>query len=156
FLTKLNAAGSAPLAYSTYLGGLQDDDGFAVAIGPSGAAYVTGYTASTDFPISGNAYKSSNQGGKDAFLSLLVPTVPGNGALPYSTYLGGSGDDYGRGIGVDPWYAAWVAGDTASTDFPTQGALPNQGNNSGGTDAFVTRLLPGSSAPTFSTYLGGS
>ncbi|MEA2452317.1 MAG: hypothetical protein QOG04_1027 [Actinomycetota bacterium] len=158
FVTKLNSTGSA-LSYSTYLGGPNsvggpgDDLGYGIAVDSSGAAYVTGTTTSTNFPIpvSQPPFQGSNAGSIDSFVTKL--NAPGS-ALVYSTYLGGSNDDTARGIAVDSSGAAYVTGYTSSTNFPTQ--VPFQGSNAGSTDAFVTKLSATGSALTYSTYLGGS
>jgi len=79
----------------------------------------------------------------------------GGSALVYSTYLGGSGDEDGRGIAVDAGGNAYVTGDTTSGNFPTtNGAF--QVTYGGGGDAFVAKLNATGSALVYSTYLGGS
>ncbi|HEV3278883.1 MAG TPA: SBBP repeat-containing protein [Terriglobia bacterium] len=75
-------------------------------------------------------------------------------ALVRSTYLGGSGKDAGYGIGVDSAGNAYVAGSTASLNFPTAACF--QCANAGGIDAFVTAINAGGTAFIYSTYLGGS
>jgi hypothetical protein len=137
------------LAYSTYLGGGSDDDGYAIAVDGSGNAYVTGYTLSSDFPTTG-ALQGANGGPVDVFVSKLNPS---GSALVYSTYLGGGTNDYGYGIAVDDAGNAYVTGDTWSTDFPMSNPL--QGTNAGDDDAFVTKLNASGSALVYSTYLGG-
>ena len=119
FVTKLNAAGNA-VTYSTYLGGSGYDQANAVAVDASGNAYVIGYTDSPDFPIAG-AMRALD-GDYDAFVSKLNATGSG---LVYSTYLGGSGGDFGDAIAVDRTGIAYVAGHTASPDFPTVAAVSN-------------------------------
>jgi beta-propeller repeat-containing protein/centrosomal CEP192-like protein len=79
---------------------------------------------------------------------------PGGSTLVYSTYLGGTGDDFGRGIAVDSFGNAYVAGFTSSVDFPTKNAF--QSANAGFLDAFVTKLSPSGSTLVYSTYLGGT
>jgi hypothetical protein len=149
FVTKLNAAGSA-LVYSTYLGGSGQDYGRAIAVDASGNAYVTGSTGSTDLPTQ-NPLQPSNQGTGDAFVTELNAA---GSAFVYSTYLGGSGQDYGSGIAVDSSSNVYVTGYTSSADFPTQNPL--QPSNQGNSDAFVTELSAAGSALVYSTYLGGS
>jgi Beta-propeller repeat len=139
------------LAYSTYLGGSSIDTGVGIAVDSAAAAYVTGETASTDFPTTAGASDTSYNGGEDAFVTKLNPA---GSSLAYSTYLGGSSDEFVRGIAVDSAGAAYVTGETASTDFPTTaGAFDTSFN---GFDAFVTKLNPAGSSLTYSTYLGGS
>ncbi len=153
FVTKLNAAGST-LVYSTFLGGSGGDQCNGIAVDSSGDAYVTGVTASTDFPTM-NPFQAASAGGRDAFVTKL------NGAgtaLVYSTYLGGSGDEQGQGIAVDTASNAYVTGVTFSTDFPTVNALQSTcGSCSGGLpDAFVIKFNPAGNALVYSTFLGGS
>ena len=91
-MTKLDATGSG-LVYSTYLGGSDIDFGLGIAVDGAGSAYVTGYTASTNFPTTAGAAQTTNAGGFiDAFVTKLDATGSG---LVYSTYLGGSDSDFG-------------------------------------------------------------
>jgi hypothetical protein len=155
FVTKINAAGSA-LVYSTYLGGSGDDVGSAIAVDSSGNAYVTGTTYSTDFPTMNPLQPANAGGGSDAFVSKINAS---GSALVYSTYLGGSGSDYGAGIAVDSASNAYVIGTTYSTDFPTtSGAFQTACGDAGclKPDAFVAKINPAGSALVYSTYLGGS
>jgi hypothetical protein len=149
FVTSLSPAGDA-LVYSTYLGGSGYDVGFGIAVDATGNCYVTGFTRSSDFPTQNPLYPNK-AGGIDAFVTSLSPA---GDALVYSTYLGGSNSDRGRGIAVDATGSCYVTGYTYSTDFPTQDPL--YPNNTGGSDIFVTSLSPAGDALIYSTYLGGS
>jgi len=149
FVTKLNPRGSA-LVYSAYLGGSATDQGTAITVDPSGSAYITGQTFSSNFPTTAGALKSTYSGNGDAFVSKLSA---GGSSLVYSTYLGGSGLDEALGIAVDSGDDAYITGQTFSTNFPTMSAL--QPSNAGNQDAFVTELNAGGSL-IYSTYLGGS
>jgi len=133
FVAKLTADGSS-LVYSTYLGGADLDVGRGIAADSEGNAYVTGETLSTDFPTA-NALQPTLGGYYDAFVAKL--TADGS-SLVYSTYLGGSGEDMGRGIAADSEGNAYVTGETLSTDFPTANAL--QPAIGGAADAFVAKL----------------
>jgi hypothetical protein len=135
FVTKINASGAA-LVYSTYLGGGSIDFGTGIAVDAAGNAYVTGDTLSTNFPTA-NAIQATNGGGgyDDAFVTKINAS---GAALVYSTYLGGSDGDVSNGIAMDTAGNAYVTGLTASTDFPTAGAI--QGTKSGFGDAFITKL----------------
>jgi len=139
------------LSYSTYLGGSGWDEGRGIGVDGSGAVYVTGYTSSTNFPTV-NPIQGANRGYAEAF----VTKINASGTVwVYSTYLGGSGNDYGNGIEVDGSGNAYVTGRVISTNFPT--VNPIQGTHGGGTyDAFVTKINASGTALTYSTYLGGS
>jgi len=138
----------ADIAYSTFLGGGGDDAGTSIAVDPSGVAHVTGLTASADFPVL-SAAQSVLRGPSDAFLVKLGPS----GTVVYATYLGGSGEDQGTGIALDPSGGAWVTGVTASPDFPLLHAF--QTTHAGVWDTFVTRV-DAAGAVELSTFLGGS
>jgi hypothetical protein len=140
-----------PLVYSTYLGGNLNDLARAIAVDSVGNAYVTGETPSSNFPTK-NPLQPANDGGGEAFVTKIDPS---GSALVYSTYLGGSGAEVGRGIAVDSAGNAYVSGFTNSTDFPTKNPL--QANNGGGSnDAFVAKITLAGSALVYSTYLGGN
>ena len=148
FVARLNSSGSA-LSYSTYLGGSGNDLANAIAVDGQGNSYVTGQTDSGNFPML-SAAQSAPGGSGDAFVARFDHA----GALVYSTYLGGTGPDYGAAIAVDSGGYAYVAGTTASVNFPvTSGAY--QPTNRGGYDAFVAKLGPSGGPLVFSTFLGG-
>jgi len=153
FVTKLSPSGSS-IVYSTYLGGSGHDDGAGIALDATGAAYVTGTTEDSDFPLPHAATAQRGFGGvSDAFVAKLSPS----GSLTYATYVGGSGADDGTGIAVDGSGAAYVTGSTASLDFPTSPAVgPFQPLLNGAQNAFVTKVSPAGSSFAYSTYLGGA
>lgn len=142
------------LSYSTYLGGSGNEESRRIAVDASGSIYVTGLTRSIDFPTA-NPFQAFNAGGiTDAFVTKL-----GAAGFPvYSTYLGGSGQDAGTGIALEPGCAmncdAYITGLTHSTNFPT--ANPLQAAFGGVSAAFVTKLNSTGSALIYSTYLSGS
>ena len=156
FVTKLNSSGSA-LIYSTYLGGSAMDAALAVAADPSGDAYVSGYTWSSDFPMA-NALQPQNATGGHGTTAFVTKLNAAGSELIYSTYLGGSTDDQANAIALDGTGNAYVAGYTYSNDFPvvdplqtTNLAASHKANN-----AFISVLSSTGSALEFSTYLGGS
>lgn len=136
------------LVYSSYLGGAGADQAQAVAVDSSGCAYVTGTTASLNFPIA-NAPQPLNGGGNDVFVTKLSAS---GSQFVYSTYLGGQDYDAGMAITVDANGRALVAGNTQSTNFPTKN--PPQGSYGGSNDLFATILSPSGSDLVFSTYFG--
>ncbi len=141
FVAKLDPtqSGSASLICSTYLGGSSDDRGMGIAVDSNGDAYVTGSTSSANFPTANPIQAALGGGGADAFVATLRPRNCALADLLFSTYLGGSNFDEGRGIALDSTGDAYVTGSTSSTDFPT--ARPFQAASGGSGDAFVTKLL---------------
>jgi hypothetical protein len=153
FVTKLNPSGSA-VVYSTYLGGSGDDEGVGIAVDSNGNAYIVGETNSTNFPTA-NAFQGTFGGGfGDAFVSKLNPS---GSALVYSTYLGGSANEFAGGIAVDSAGSAYVTGETRSINFPIANAIQATGNGLGefSGDVFITKFNAAGSALVYSTYLGG-
>jgi hypothetical protein len=151
FVSVLNNTGTA-LIYSSYIGGNIADEAYAIALDASNNAYVTGWTASSNFPTTAGAFQTSSGGGNDAFVTKLNAT---GSALLYSTYLGGSSYDEGHGMAVDALGNAYVTGHTFSTNFPIV-AGARQSALGGYDDAFVTKLNPTGSALLYSTYLGAN
>jgi hypothetical protein len=156
-ITKYNSTGS-DYVYSTYLGGDGTELGRSIAVDSGGNAYVTGLTASNNFPTV-SAVQGALGGSNDAFITKLNAA---GSAFGYSTYLGGSGSDQGFGIAVDSGGNAYVTGVTASGTantpnsagaFPTVNAL--QSIRAGGNDAFVSKLSAAGNSLLYSTYLGG-
>ena len=141
FVAKLNAAGTA-LVYSTYLGGIGDDEGHGIAVDQAGQAYVTGRTntSGSGFPgTAGSLIQSTYGGNSDAFVTKL--NAAGT-ALVYSTYLGGIGGDEGSGIAVDQAGQAYVTGVTSTpgSGFPGTSGSPLQSTFAFDRDAFVAKL----------------
>jgi hypothetical protein len=155
FVTKFYPEGNT-VAYSTYFGGIYSEYAYGIAVDSLGNAHIVGRTSGQDLPIAPTDPESPYQadygeGNCDAFVTKF--NSEGSGLL-YSTYLGGSGDDYGRGIALDCLGNAYVAGYTDSSDFPTANAYqPAYGG--GSRDVFVTKIDPDGKGVTYSTYLGG-
>ena len=150
-VTKLNPTGTA-LVYSTYLGAAFNlEAGVAIAVDASGSAYVGGAT-NGGFPTKAGSFDTSFNGGSfDGFITKLNATGT---ALVYSTYLGGSDEDYVFGLAIDGSGNAYVTGFTPSTNFPVLNAF--QPTIGGGFDAYVTKLNATGAALVYSSYLGGS
>jgi len=149
FVAKLNAGGTG-LVYSTFLGGRGSDFGAGIALDSGGNAYVTGSTASADFPVGAGVFQTSYRGGHDAFVTKL--NAAGN-AFAYSTYLGGAASEEGSAIAVTPSGQAYVAGYSSSVDFPSR--EPLQTGFKGYFDAFVSLMNNTGTALEYSTLLGG-
>jgi hypothetical protein len=149
FVTKLNPSGSA-LVYSKIIG---TGTGSSIAVDASGNAYVTGW-AESSIPITAGAFDSTWNGGNDVFVSKL--NASGSGYV-YSTYLGGSGYDWGNSIAIDSSGNAYVTGYTYSSDFPTTpGAFDTSFNGGFWGDVFVTKINASGTGLIYSTYLGDS
>ena len=135
FMARVDTSmtGQALLAYATYLGGSGSDRGLGIALHPSSEVFVTGETESVDFPTRGGPFQAQHGGGiKDVFLARLAADSANTNTgceisllmyndcpdLRYSTFLGGSGDDFGAAVAVDIAGAAYVTGQTCSINFP--------------------------------------
>lgn len=154
FVARFNAGGSS-LEYATLFGGSGEDFAFALALDAAGRAYVAGRTASGDFPTTPGAFDSSHGGGEvdDGFVVRL--NADGS-AMDYATFLGGSNYDDVKTVAVDDAGRAYVAGSTASGDFPTTPGAFDTNLNSGGSDNFVVRFNASGSSLEYATMLGGS
>ena len=147
FICKIDPENSR-LIFSTFLGGRYEDKAHCGVIGPDGSIYITGVTYAPDFPTK-NPFQASNRGDADAF--VLKVSSSGDQLL-YSSYLGGSYYDSGKGIKVDEDENIYVTG-LAWMNFP----LKNHAKSyAGGGDAFVSKLAPGGQSLVYSTYVGGS
>jgi uncharacterized protein (TIGR03437 family) len=149
FVTKFSPDGSS-LVYSTYIGGSDGDQAYAIAVDAAGEAFITGSASSPDFPITTGAYQTictpiptdpPNQiksgcpgGGTSAFVTKLNSKGTG---LVYSTFLGGYGNAYATAIAVDAAGRAYIAGDESESChnsyafpgcFPTTGGAVIGGN----------------------------
>ena len=147
---------SRKLGYSTYLGGAKDETGVGITFNSKGRIFVTGGTESTDFPTA-NPFQSATGGRQDAFIAEYEPSLSGKATLVFSSYLGGSGWDIGRGIALAADGTVWIAGGTYSFNFPLRGAS-YQNFYRGNGDAFVAHIntSAGSSGLEYTTFLGGS
>ncbi len=161
FVAKLGAEG-ATLVYSTHFGTIGPcsvDVGClelvsGIAVDDAGNAYVTGLTTSTAFPLTAGPIQGSKGGESSSTFDAFVAKLDASGTiLPYSTYLGGRGDEvaaftspgssallYFPRIAVDGFFNAHVTGVTGSVDFPTRSPLPGQGTLHGVASAFVSRM----------------
>ena len=147
FVLKLDANGG--LVFSTYLGGLGEEQGTSIAIGDTGDVFVAGFTRSADFPTK-NPFQSTLAGSANGFVARLASM---GSELVFSTFLGGTGFDSVKGLVLDHAGNVCVAGRTTSEDFPLRN--PFQAVLKGGADAFVTKLKGDGSALLSSTYIGG-
>jgi type IX secretion system substrate protein/beta-propeller repeat-containing protein len=149
FVTKFNSSGT-DLIFSTYIGGSGNEVANALALDASNDIYITGYSQSNNYPMV-NAYDQSHNGGCD----VIVTKLNANGtSLGYSTYLGGSGNEYSNDIVVDASNNAYITG-YASAGYPTTPGAYDQSHN-GGNDLFVTRINAVGNTLGYSTYVGGS
>jgi len=154
FVAKVNASGTA-LVYCGYIGGLGSDYGYGMAVDGSGNTYVIGSTYSMEatFPDIGGPDLTYN-GYDDAFVAKVNASGT---ALVYCGYIGGSGDEEGRGIAVDGSGNAYITGFTTSTQatLPVIGG-PDLTYNGGLEDAFVAKVNASGTALVYCGYIGGS
>jgi uncharacterized repeat protein (TIGR01451 family) len=161
FIAKVKADGTA-LVYAGYIGGAGEDFANGVGVDGAGNAYLVGSTSSqqASFPVKVGPDLTFNGGVPDmeGFISdAFVAKVQANGSgLVYAGYIGGAGNEYGRGMAVDSAGNAYVSGATASSEasFPVSGG-PDLTFNGGSFDAFVAKVNPGGSALTYAGYIGG-
>ena len=151
FIAKLNST-ATQVVYLVYLGGSGDDSGKSIAVDGAGNAWVAGVTTSVDFPVTSGALSVAASGGGDGFVAKLDSSA----RLQYSTYLGGEKADYALSIAVDSTGAAYVAGQTESSSFPTTNQAFQTSNRGGMSDCFVSKLNSTGTALVYSTLLGGS
>jgi hypothetical protein len=146
-LLKMDSLGN--MIFATVIGGTGDDDGRKVGVDSENNIYIIGDIASTDFPTTNGAFQSTNGGLHDAF----VTKFGNDGQLIWSTYVGGVGDEFVYGIGVNEDGLVYVYGETASVDFPlTPEAI--QSAMSTADDAFITTFDEVGDV-LWSTYFGG-
>lgn len=135
FVAVFDATGRR-LDYASYLGGTGDDTLAGMALGQSGALYLTGQTASPDFPTTAGAAQRTLSGPSDAYLIRLSPA---RDRIEFASYLGGSGADAGTDVVVDLSEMVYVGGTTASPNFPVVPAGTTSFHG-GATDAFFTQF----------------
>ena len=148
FVAKLSPTGA--LVYSSYLGGNGSDSGNGIAVDTTGNITVVGSTTSTNFPLASPIQPTMN-GQTNLFVSRLNPA--GRSFL-FSTYIGGSGNDYATAVALDQAGAVYLTGSTTSTNFPTLSTIqPLIGGNQ---NAFVLKISSAGNQIAYATYLGGS
>ncbi len=148
FVVKFSLSGGT-IRYSAVIGGLDDDRFLSVDVDSGGSAYLVGYSASDDFPLS--APIQSRYGGGETDAVYLKLSSVGN-EMVISSYLGGSASEEAYGIAVDRDGSPYITGFTTSIDFPTRGPL--QDELGGLQDAFLTKVSEDYEAYVYSTYLG--
>jgi hypothetical protein len=159
FVSKFDPPGGV-LLFSTYLGGSNHDIGMGIDFDVGGKALIVGYTWSTNFPVTGNAYDSSYNGGADICLATLDTVTGGPGSLSYGSYIFGTADDIPYDIANNGTNVFYVTGETASTQanfFPITSNAYQQFLQ-GARDAFFFQLdssLAPANQMLYCTYLGG-
>jgi hypothetical protein len=150
FVARLSADGRA-LDFGTYMGGNGDDAINGIAVDGADNMYGAGNTDAPDFPITGGVIQPAYGGGLGDAVAFRIGA---NGALDYSTFLGGVSTDDAVGVAVNAVGEAHFTGNTASANFPlTAGAYDTSVQ---GSDAWIAKVNPSGSAFEYSTALGGS
>lgn len=143
------------LLFSTYLGGIHDDHLQGIDFDSKGNAYIVGWSASEDFPVTGSAFQPERKDlGSYEYDAVLVKLSP-SGNLLYSTFIGGSGNDYGGFVQVTDTGAVWMTGQIGSSDWPVTDDA-SQAEFGGCYDLVLTRVNNDGSDIEYSTYYGGS
>jgi hypothetical protein len=151
FVAKLDASGR--LVWSTYLGGSVVEVARDVAVDSEGNVYVTGSTESQDFPVTSDVLQSRYAGGDQPGDAYVVKLRGVDGKIVYATYLGGT--DAGISIDVDQEGNAYLAGNTASADFPlTRDGSRRERNREAG--VFVAKLSADGRKLRYSTLVGAT
>ncbi|MBD3258654.1 hypothetical protein GF377_09500, partial [candidate division GN15 bacterium] len=149
FVSRLNSVGGV-LTYSTYLGGIKSEFGEVIRYGNAGTLTIAGRSLSLNYPLV-NELQSTREGNSDLILTQF--NAQGSSLL-FSTFLGGTEDEYADGMDIDESGRVFIAGTTSSLDFPSINASqPDYGG--GSRDAFVLRLNAALDQIDYSTYLGG-
>jgi uncharacterized protein (TIGR03437 family) len=141
------------LVYATYLGGIGTELGQSIARDSEGSIYITGHTASTDFPRT-SVYAPAGSPHQNNSIVFVTKLDAGGRRILYSTLLGGDDFDISNGVAVDRDGSAYIVGETKSENFPATGRAV-QRSKADGSDAFVAKLSPDGSALVYSTFLGG-
>lgn len=159
FITKLDATG-AMLLYSTYIGGQIAEEAVGIKLDSAGNIYIAGKTSSSDFPTTAGAFDQSFNGGGPLLCDCFVSKLDASGtAFLYSTFLGGSQDDYCGALTINTMGEAYITGYTFSSNFPvTPGAYDTTFGSGipGPIEMYITRLNSSGSDLVFSTFFGGS
>ncbi|MEK6333662.1 MAG: SBBP repeat-containing protein [Acidobacteriota bacterium] len=158
FIAKFDPAqsGNSSLIYSSFHGGTGDEDGNAIAVTPSGVAFFVGSTGSVDLPTKSPSSLPPLQQGLGGSLDVFVAKVSPTGALIYSTYFGGNGEDTASAVAVDSAERTYITGriESNAQTFPLKNAF--QSTRIGNSDAFVAKLNADGTALFYSSFLSGS
>lgn len=154
FITKFNSTATA-LIFSTFIGGTGDESGVSMALDSLNNMFVTGFTTSTDFPVTPGAFQTVFGGGSNQGDAYALELNSAGTALVYATYIGGSGDEIAEGMVLDKTNNAYITGYTRSTNYPTTAGVI-QSSCTTGLCGFVTKLNPTGTALVYSTIFGGT
>lgn len=148
YVLKLDSSGQR--VFSTYIGDAGTDDAYGVAADKNNFIYICGHTNSAGFYTSPGAYQPVKSGQNDCYCLSLSPT----GAMQWSTFLGGSSNDFLNRMHINSNKELVVLLNTQSTNFPMLGAGTTTVNNGSG-DAAVIKLSA-TGIPFWSSYIGGT
>jgi predicted secreted protein len=152
FVTKFNNTGSA-LIFSTFIGGSSDEYLLNLKVDSIGIIYLVGYTNSSNYPVTTNAYDNSWNGGADMIFGKLNST---GSSLSYSSFMGTAGNEYANSIAFDNSGNIYLSGYTNSSNYPTTLGCFDRSYSGGTNDAIFTKLNNTGNQILYSTFLGGS
>ena len=150
FVTKFTSDGQT-LLFSTYIGGSSYDVAYGMELDASDNIYLTGYTRSSNLPVTGDAFQGNFGGGQDSYIIKL--SSAGN-TLLFSSYLGGSAYEEGSSLRLGPDGDVWICGRTQSSNFPVTANAWDM-SYGGNYDGFVSRINIPTHQIILSTFIGG-
>lgn len=144
------------LVVAQYFAGSYQNIAYGIGHDANGLVYIGGTTESTDLPLVGNSFQTTEGGGQDLFLAIVNPTLSGSSQVIYVTYIGGTGDETFGAMTVGPYGDVYMTGSTLSTNFPLQNAAQTAiAGSNGDPDAFVL-WMSSTQGLAYSTFFGGS
>lgn len=144
------------LVVAQYFAGSYENIAYGIGHDSNGLVYIGGVTESTDLPLVGSSYQSTEGGGQDLFLAIVNPALSSSSQVLYVTYIGGSSDETFGAMTVGPAGDVYMTGSTLSSDFPMQNAAQTAiAGSNGQPDSFVL-WLNSTQGLAYSTLFGGS
>lgn len=157
FVGKFDLSSSTPLVYGSYFGGSGGDiPNGNIVFDANQNLYVAGYTSDPGtLPTTSGVFRRFGTA-QEGFLAKFNLATSGSAGLIFSTLVGGSGNDFVRNVALGSSGAIYLAGSTASTDFPTTPDAFASTSSGGLGDGFLMKISPDASSIVYSTLFGGA